>query len=89
MDKPAENFRTSRLNWNDWQAPTPVISRDQHASARPILQVGDSVRHNSFGEGVVTGLYLTASDTEVTIEFAAGVGQKRLLLSFAPLEKIE
>ena len=89
MDKPAESFRTSRLNWNDWQAPTAVISRDQHASARPILQVGDSVRHNSFGEGVVTGLYLTASDTEVTIEFAAGVGQKRLLLSFAPLEKIE
>mgnify|MGYP001265377028 CR=1 FL=1 len=28
------------------------------------------------------------TDTEVTIEFEGGVGQKRLLLSFAPLEKI-
>ena len=46
------------------------------------------MRHNAFGEGVVTGLEITASDTEVTIEFTGGVGQKRLLLSFAPLEKV-
>jgi DNA helicase-2/ATP-dependent DNA helicase PcrA len=52
------------------------------------LSVGDSVRHNAFGEGVVTRVDVTASDTEVTIEFEGGVGQKRLLLSFAPLEKI-
>ena len=37
----------------------------------------------SFGEGVVT-----VSDTEVTVEFEGGVGVKRLLLSFAPLEKL-
>ena len=88
MDKPGEGFRAKRPNWNDWQAPTPVINRGQPATARPTLQVGDSVRHNAFGEGVVTGLDVTASDTEVTIEFAGGVGQKRLLLSFAPLEKV-
>ena len=52
------------------------------------LQVGDSVRHSAFGEGVVTGVQVTAADTEVTIEFAVGVGLKRLLLSFAPLEKV-
>ena len=51
-------------------------------------QIGDAVRHNAFGDGIVTGLEITASDTEVTIEFAAGVGQKRLLLSFAPLQKV-
>jgi hypothetical protein len=33
-------------------------------------------------------LEITAADTEVTIQFAGGVGAKRLLLSFAPLEKI-
>ena len=80
--------RTGRLGWNDWQAPTPVIRREHPTLARPSLQVGDAVRHNAFGEGIVTGLDITASDTEVTIEFTAGVGQKRLLLSFAPLEKI-
>ncbi len=88
MDKPGEGSRTKRPSWNDWQAPTPVINRAQGATAKPNLQVGDSVRHNAFGEGVVTGLEITASDTEVTIEFTGGVGQKRLLLSFAPLEKV-
>ena len=42
----------------------------------------------SFGEGVVTACEVTVADTEVTVEFAAGVGVKRLLLSFAPLEKV-
>ena len=87
-DKPGESFRTRRPGWDDWQAPTPVISRDQPTIARPSLQIGDAVRHNAFGDGIVTGLEITASDTEVTIEFAAGVGQKRLLLSFAPLQKV-
>jgi DNA helicase-2/ATP-dependent DNA helicase PcrA len=84
-DKPGERKRSS---WSEWQAPTPVINRNQPATSRPTLQVGDSVRHNAFGDGVVTGVDVTASDTEVTIEFEAGVGQKRLLLSFAPIEKL-
>jgi DNA helicase-2/ATP-dependent DNA helicase PcrA len=50
--------------------------------------VGDSVRHNAFGDGVVTGVDVTAADTEVTIEFEGEVGVKRLLLSFAPIEKL-
>ena len=83
--KPGESKRPS---WNTWQAPTPVINRGKPESARPTLSVGDSVRHNAFGEGVVTSVDVTAADTEVTIEFEGGVGQKRLLLSFAPLEKI-
>ena len=91
-DKPGERqsfrFRKDRKGWSEWQAPTPVINRRQPATSRPILEVGDSVRHNAFGEGVVTGVDVTASDTEVTIEFEAGVGQKRLLLSFAPIEKL-
>ena len=80
--------RPSFQAWNDWQAPTPVINQNQPATARPTLQVGDSVRHASFGEGVVTATDVTAADTEVTVEFEAGVGVKRLLLSFAPLEKV-
>ena len=77
-----------RPSWNEWQAPTPVIDRNQPAVARPTLQVGDSVRHASFGEGVVTACDVTIADTEVTVEFEGGVGVKRLLLSFAPIEKV-
>ena len=55
----------------------------------PSLRVGDTVRHRAFGEGVVTAWEPTSSDVEVTVEFARGVGAKRLLLSFAPLEKLD
>ena len=54
----------------------------------PVLRVGDLVRHRAFGEGIVTACDTTAADVEVTVEFAGGVGIKRLLLSFAPLEKL-
>ena len=56
--------------------------------SRPTLQVGDAVRHTAFGEGVVMAMDATSSDVEVTVEFAGGVGAKRLLLSFAPLERL-
>ena len=59
------------------------------APPSPALRVGDLVRHRAFGEGIVTACDVTASDVEVTVEFAGGTGVKRLLLSFAPLEKIE
>ena len=81
-------FAPKRPSWSAWQAPTPTVNRDQPVTERPTLTLGDSVRHSSFGEGVVTRLNITAADTEVTIQFADGVGVKRLLLSFAPLEKI-
>ena len=87
FDKPGDPKR-KRPSWSEWQAPTPVISRGEPATGRPDLKTGDSVRHASFGEGVVTGVDVTVSDTEVTVEFEGGVGQKRLLLSFAPLEKL-
>ena len=81
-------FAPKRPSWYAWQAPTPTVNQDQPVTERPTLTLGDSVRHSSFGEGVVTRLNITAADTEVTIQFAGGVGVKRLLLSFAPLEKI-
>ncbi len=87
FDKPGD-LKRKRPSWSDWQVPTPIINRGDPATARPTLQTGDSVRHSSFGEGVVTGIDVTVSDTEVTIEFEGGVGVKRLLLSFAPLEKM-
>ena len=55
----------------------------------PSLRVGDLVRHRAFGEGIVTAYNPSSSDDEVTVEFAGGVGVKRLLLSFAPLEKLD
>jgi DNA helicase-2/ATP-dependent DNA helicase PcrA len=55
---------------------------------RPTLLVGDRVRHTAFGEGMVMDNTAVDGDYEVTVQFADGVGVKRLLLSFAPLEKL-
>ncbi len=46
--------------------------------------VGDAVEHRTFGRGTVT----VVSGDRVTIEFAAGVGTKKLLVGFAPLRKL-
>jgi DNA helicase-2/ATP-dependent DNA helicase PcrA len=51
------------------------------------LKIGDDVRHASFGEGVIIDLEGGGDKTEATVHFA-DAGQKILLLSWAPLEKI-
>ncbi len=51
------------------------------------LRVGDDVRHAKFGEGVVLDINGTGENAEARVHFS-GVGDKHLLLSWAPLEKI-
>ncbi|MBN2622613.1 MAG: ATP-binding domain-containing protein [Acidimicrobiales bacterium] len=51
------------------------------------LRVGDDVRHNVFGEGVILDLSGSGDKTEALVRFR-DAGEKRLLLSWAPLEKI-
>jgi DNA helicase-2/ATP-dependent DNA helicase PcrA len=51
------------------------------------LKAGDKVRHGIFGEGIVVSLGAKGHDTEVVVAFS-GLGIKKLLLSFAKLEKL-
>ena len=48
---------------------------------------GEKVRNKAFGEGVVVSCSGIGSDTQVTVAFSSQ-GIKRLMVSFAPLEKI-
>jgi len=50
------------------------------------FRVGDTVRHPSFGEGVVVSSRPSGDDQEVEVAFV-GRGVKKLLASFAKLEK--
>ena len=59
------------------------------APSRPIPHIGELVRHSVFGEGVVTDCVEAMGDHEVTVHFRGDVGVKRLLLSFARLEKVD
>ena len=48
------------------------------------LVPGDKITHNKFGEGIVAAV----DGDEVTAAFA-GVGTKKLSLSFAPIQKVD
>ncbi|MFC1901521.1 ATP-dependent helicase [Chloroflexota bacterium] len=61
---------------------SPAITYDA-----PELKAGDHVRHEQFGEGIVVNCKATKNDAEVVVAFD-GAGVKRLLLSFAKLEKV-
>ncbi|HTG47729.1 MAG TPA: DNA helicase PcrA [Actinomycetota bacterium] len=67
-----------------WTPPTvPGVN------ARPIpdIKEGDTVLHERWGEGVVVQVGGSADDPEATIRFA-DVGEKRVLLAYAPLTKV-
>ncbi len=51
------------------------------------LQVGDDVRHATWGEGVIIDVEGSGEKAEAVVNFPS-VGEKRLLLSWAPLEKV-
>jgi DNA helicase II / ATP-dependent DNA helicase PcrA len=51
------------------------------------LQQGDRVRHPKWGEGTIEGIVGAGGDGLVTIDFP-NVGQKMLMLKYAPLEKL-
>jgi DNA helicase-2/ATP-dependent DNA helicase PcrA len=52
------------------------------------FSAGDHVRHGRFGEGIVVSCVVTDMDQEVTVAFKGDAGVKKLLLSYAPLEKV-
>jgi DNA helicase-2/ATP-dependent DNA helicase PcrA len=53
----------------------------------PELKPGDHVHHAQFGDGVVVNCRAVKDDKEAVVAFGSGVGVKKLLLSFARLEK--
>jgi DNA helicase-2/ATP-dependent DNA helicase PcrA len=51
------------------------------------LAVGERVSHDTFGLGVVVAVAGEADKAEATIKFGQ-YGEKRLLLRYAPVEKL-
>jgi DNA helicase-2/ATP-dependent DNA helicase PcrA len=79
-----------------WQAAESQVTQKAYeweemsevATAIPELKSGNRVRHLHFGDGTVISAHLVHGDTEVVVAFR-GVGVKKLLLSFARLEKLD
>jgi DNA helicase-2/ATP-dependent DNA helicase PcrA len=80
---PQEEIERERLrptSWSGYGAPTVSVRRNV-----PDLSTGDSVRHSTLGEGVVTRI---EADGTVTVRFAEDGVERRLMLDYAPLEKV-
>ena len=80
---PQEEIERDRLrpaSWSGYGAPTVAVRR-----GGPALATGDSVRHSTLGEGVITRM---DADGTVTVRFAGDGVERRLMLDYAPLEKV-
>ena len=86
--KAARPKEPAKSPWGTW-APTASPASPESAVTLPVLKAGDRVRHAAFGDGmVVSCAAVDGDDQQVTVAFLEGVGVKKLLLSFARLEKL-
>ena len=77
-----ERERLRPASWAGYGAP-----RSSQAPSGPVpdLATGDNVRHSTLGEGVVVRI---EGDGTVTVRFAQDGAERRLMLEYAPLEKV-
>src|SRR3954462_10200077 len=78
-----ERDRLQPASWSNYGRPraSEVAPRDD----APSLSTGDSVRHGTLGEGVVTRI---EPGGVVTVRFSDDATERRLMLDYAPLEKL-
>jgi DNA helicase-2/ATP-dependent DNA helicase PcrA len=79
---PEDSVERERLRAASWAASSPGIKPREDV---PSLSTGDSVRHGTLGEGVVTRI---EPGGVVTVRFADDGAERRLMLDYAPLEKL-
>jgi DNA helicase-2/ATP-dependent DNA helicase PcrA len=82
-DAHVERDRLQPASWSSYGAPRQ--SRIQPRDDVPDLSTGDSVRHSTLGEGVVVQI---ETGGLVTVRFAEDSSERKLMLDYAPLEKI-
>ncbi len=75
--------RLKPASWSDYGVP--AASAIQPRANMPNLSTGDSVLHGTLGEGVVVGI---EAGGIATIRFAGDGVERKLMLEYAPLEKI-
>jgi DNA helicase II / ATP-dependent DNA helicase PcrA len=76
-----------RRNFSSAAARADAMSKAKPAREIPSLEPGDRVLHDSFGMGTVVTLEGTADKSVASIDFGSE-GVKRLLLRYAPVEKL-
>ena len=72
--------------YDRWRSPAGAAAGPPDATPPP-FKAGDKVLHGTFGRGMVISCQAKPGDYEVTVVFAGESGIKRLLHSFANLQK--
>jgi DNA helicase-2/ATP-dependent DNA helicase PcrA len=82
-DGHVERERLKPASWSGYNAPrqSQIAPREDV----PALSTGDSVRHSTLGEGVVVRI---EPGGLVTVRFADDGSERKLVLEYAPLEKL-
>src|SRR5436190_7022297 len=82
-DGHVQRERLRPASWSGYNAPrqSQIAPREDV----PDLSTGDSVRHSTLGEGVVVRI---ESGGLVTVRFADDGSERKLMLDYAPLEKL-
>jgi DNA helicase-2/ATP-dependent DNA helicase PcrA len=76
--------RLRPTSWSGYASPRQAAAaRSEHEI--PSLKTGDSVRHTSLGEGVVTRI---EPGGIVTVRFAGDGSERKLMLEYAPLQRL-
>jgi DNA helicase-2/ATP-dependent DNA helicase PcrA len=68
-------------------APRPAATLGARGAESLGLKIGDDVAHEIFGEGVILDIEGSGDHAEAVVRFR-DVGEKRLLLTWAPLRKL-
>ena len=85
LDELPNEVERERLRPSSWAGYGAQLSAAPRGTSDLVLSTGDSVRHASLGEGVVTGV---EPGGVVVIRFAEDSTERRLMIEYAPLEKI-
>jgi DNA helicase-2/ATP-dependent DNA helicase PcrA len=82
---PQDELHRERLRPTSWSGYGSPTARIQPRGEAPELSTGDSVRHGTLGEGVVTAI---EPGGVVSVRFTGESTDRRLVLDYAPLERI-
>ena len=80
-------FRAKPMALQQQSAPSRAFASASTGKITLDYQVGDTVKHMKFGEGVVTQIVEGGRDYEVTVDFQTA-GVKKMFAAFAKLKKI-
>jgi len=82
LPREVERERLRLSSWSGYGTQPGAVVEPRPGIA---LSTGDTVRHGSLGEGIVTGM---EPGGVVTIRFAEDGTERRLMVEYAPLEKV-